>query len=100
MQLNMTKEEKQKLVKEKKYFNCRKPGHYANKCRKPRKNLRPANSNSREQIVTMIPLVHIKTDSEYKEIAGSDKESDLDIKEFKAKEQELEWLVNYELIQK
>ncbi len=59
MQMNatMTKEEKDKLIKKKACFNCGIPGHFANKCRKPKKNQGKANQGSRQQIATAIHVV-------------------------------------------
>jgi hypothetical protein len=56
----ITKKEKDKLIKKKACFNCRIPGHFTNKCRKPRKSQGTANQGT-QQIATAI---HIYTPDE------------------------------------
>ena len=75
MQLNatLTKEEKEKLVKKKACFNCGIPGHFANKCRKPKKNQGTASQGSRQQIATAIHVV-TPDESSTEEISETDDE--------------------------
>ena len=107
MQLNMTKEEKKKLMKDKRCFNCGKPGHFANKCRQPKQNSRLATSGSKEQIATMIPMVNIDAPTETslsENEADDEKDSDNEDSEFRTaiqeEEQQLERLANYERVRK
>ena len=73
MQLNatLTKEEKEKLVKKKACFNCGIPGHFANKCRKPKKSQGTANHGTRQQIATAIH-VYTPDESSTEEISETD----------------------------
>lgn len=75
MQMNatLTKEEKEKLVKKKACFNCGIPGHFANKCRKPKKAHGTANQGQRQQIATAIH-VYTPDESSTEEISETDDE--------------------------
>ena len=63
MQMNatLTKEKKDELIKKKACFNCGILGHFANKCRKPKKVHGTANQGQRQQIATAI---HVYTPEE------------------------------------
>ena len=75
MQMNatLTKEEKDKLIKKKACFNCGIPGHFANKCRKPKKSQGTANHGTRQQIATAIH-VYTPDESSTEEISETDDE--------------------------
>lgn len=75
MQMNATliKEKKDKLIKKKACFNCRIPGHFANKYRKPKKSQGKANHGTRQQITTAIH-VYTPDESSTEEISETDDE--------------------------
>jgi hypothetical protein len=76
MQMNatLTKEEKKKLIEKKACFNCGIPGHFANKCRKPKKVQGTANHGQRQQIATAI---HVYTPDESSTEENSETDDEL-----------------------
>ena len=68
----LTKEEKEKLIKKKACFNYGIPGHFANKCRKPKKAHGMASQGQRQQIATAIHIYILDKSSNENELEIDD----------------------------